>query len=291
VDALTGIYRDGMQIVPATPASARHAAGESTYLSVIPAVEPYSSEAEALVAAVRTTPAPFDVIVGGPPADLVDGKAGMFDRLPLALLVIATVTFVVLFLQFGSLLVPIKAIVLNLLSLSATFGAMVWIFQEGNLAGLLDFTPTGSLVMSMPVLMFCIAFGLSMDYEVFLLSRVKEEYDRTGDNVASVAAGMERTGRIVTAAALLIAVVFIAFSTGRVSFMKMFGIGMALAVLVDAFLIRLTLVPAFMRLAGGANWWAPAPLRWVHDRIGLREGRLDDELVPADPVGVVPTAP
>ena len=203
----------------------------------------------------------------------------MFDRLPWAIGLVAVTTFVVLFLLFGSVLVPIKALVLNFLSLTATFGAMVWIFQDGNGSGLLDFTATGDIAVAMPILMFCIAFGLSMDYEVFLLSRIKEEHDRGSDTVTSVAVGLERTGRIVTAAAVLIAVVFLAFATGQVSFMKMFGIGLTLAVLVDAFLIRSTLVPAFMRLAGDANWWAPGPLRRFHNRFGISEHvDLDDEL-------------
>ncbi|MBW3619321.1 MAG: MMPL family transporter [Actinobacteria bacterium] len=295
VDAATGIYVAGAQLVPANPMSARFAAPDATYLSVVPSVEPISPAGEALVEEVRLLPAPFEVVVGGGPAELVDGKAGLLDQLPLALLVIALVTFAVLFLQFGSILVPVKAIVLNLLSLSATFGAMVWIFQDGHLAGVLGFTPTGSLVATMPVLMFCIAFGLSMDYEVFLLSRIKEEYDRTGDNEASVALGLERTGRIVTAAAVLISVVFLAFATSRVSFMQMFGLGMALAVIVDAFLIRAALVPAFMRLAGEANWWAPGPMRRFHDRFGLSEhvdlGDGDDLAVLARDEPVVPTTP
>jgi putative drug exporter of the RND superfamily len=204
----------------------------------------------------------------------------MFDRLPLALLVIALITFIVLFLSFGSVLMPLKAIVLNLLSLSATFGALVWVFQDGRFESLLGFTATGTLVITMPVLMFITAFGLSMDYEVFLLSRVREEFDRTGDNTLSVARGLERTGRIVTAAAVLISVVFLSFALGRVSFITMFGLGMALAVLVDAFIVRTTLVPAFMRLAGRANWWAPAPLQRVYDRIGFREV-VDLDLVAA----------
>jgi RND superfamily putative drug exporter len=179
----------------------------------------------------------------------------------------------------GSVLVPLKALVLNLLSLSATFGAMVWVFQDGHLANLLHFTPTGTIDTTTPILMFCIAFGLSMDYEVFLLSRIKEEHDRTGDSVGSVAAGLERTGRIVTAAALLMAVVFIAFATSRVTFIKLFGVGLAMAVLVDATFIRATLVPAFMRLAGEANWWAPAPLRRLYGRIGLSEHEGEREPV------------
>src|SRR5437764_7165618 len=162
---------------------------------------------------------------------------------------------------------PLKALVLNLLSLTATFGAMVWIFQDGHLSGLLSFTPTGTLDTSTPILMFCIAFGLSMDYEVFLLSRIKEEHDRTHDNIRSVAVGLERTGRIVTAAAMLMSVVFIAFATSEVSFIKLFGIGLALAVLMDAFVIRGLLVPAFMRLAGEVNWWAPPFLRRLHNRL------------------------
>jgi RND superfamily putative drug exporter len=174
--------------------------------------------------------------------------------------------------------IPIKAIILNLLSLSATFGAMVWVFQQGNLSGPLDFTATGTLDATTPILMFCVAFGLSMDYEVFLLSRIKEEYDRTGDNEHSVALGLERTGRIVTAAALLMAVVFMSFATSHITFIKLFGIGLTLAVLMDAFLVRGTLVPAFMRLAGEWNWWAPGPLRRLHARIGISEHvDLDDE--------------
>ena len=172
--------------------------------------------------------------------------------------------------MFGSVVVPVKALVLNVLSLTATFGAMVWIFQDGHLSGLLGFTPTGSLAATMPILMFCIAFGLSMDYEVFLLSRIKEEHDRTGTTTtASVAIGLERTGRIVTAAAVLISVVFIAFATSGVSFIKLFGVGLALAVLMDAFVIRATLVPAFMRLAGESNWWAPRPMRRFYERFGI----------------------
>src|SRR5262249_22218245 len=163
-------------------------------------------------------------------------------------------------------------------SLTATFGAMVWIFQDGHLQGLLDFTPTGTIAVVMPILMFCIAFGLSMDYEVFLLSRVKEEHDHGADTSTAVARGLEHTGRLVTAASILIAVVLLALATSGVSFIKMFGVGLALAVLVDAFIIRSTLVPAFMTLAGGANWWAPRWLRRIHDRIGISETvDLDDD--------------
>jgi RND superfamily putative drug exporter len=202
---------------------------------------------------------------------MVDAKAALADRLPLAGGIIALVTLVVLFAMFGSLLVPAKAVVLNLLSLTATFGAMVFVFQEGHGSGLLGFTPTGALLVVMPVLMFCIAFGLSMDYEVFLLSRIKEQHDAGAGTIDSVATGLEQTGRIVTAAAALLAIVFIAFATSGISFMKLFGVGLTLAVLMDATLIRGVLVPAFMRLAGEANWWAPRPLRRLHDRFGISE--------------------
>jgi RND superfamily putative drug exporter len=274
VDASTGSYIDGVRVADPTAASTRFSGTTGTWLAVVPAVEPVSAAGERLVEEVRSTPAPFATLVTGPSAELVDSKASISSRLPIAAAIIVVVTFALLFLMTGSVVVPLKAIVLNLLSLSATFGAMVWVFQEGHLSSLLGFTATGTLDTSMPILMFCIAFGLSMDYEVFLLSRIKEEYDRTGDNQASVAMGLERTGRIVTAAAALLAVVFVAFATSGITFIKMFGVGMALAVIMDATLIRAALVPAFMRLAGAANWWAPAPLRLLHQRIGLREAPI-----------------
>ena len=180
-----------------------------------------------------------------------------------------------LFLSFGSVLVPIKALVLNTLSLSATFGAMVWIFQDGHLSGLLDFTPTGTLELTIPILMFCIAFGLSMDYEVFLLSRIKEERDRTGDNDRAVAIGLARTGRIITAAAATISIVFLALATSSISLIKLFGIGLTIAVLVDATLVRATLVPAFMKLAGDANWWAPRWMKRIYERAGMSEAAAE----------------
>jgi RND superfamily putative drug exporter len=275
VDAVTGSYAAGRQLVGPNDASTRFLARDgdrrATWWSVVPAVEANSPAGEHLVHEVRALEAPWPVQVAGPSAELVDGKASLFARMPLALGLIALSTFVLLFMMFGGLLVPVKALVINVLSLSATFGAMVWIFQDGHLSGFLGFTPTGTLDTTTPILMFCVAFGLSMDYEVFLLSRIKEEYDLTGDNEHSVAVGLERTGRIVTAAALLIAIVFLAFSTSQITFIKLFGIGLALAVLMDAFVIRATLVPAFMRLAGTGNWWAPAPLRRFHDRFGIRE--------------------
>jgi RND superfamily putative drug exporter len=284
VDALTGSYIAGHRVVPTGPANARFTAGPNlneTWLSVVPTVEPESPKAETLVKTIRHTAAPFPVQAGGQSAQLVDSKASLFSKLPLALGLIALVTFVVLFLFTGSVVVPAKALVLNVLSLAATFGAMVWVFQEGHLAHALNFTPTGTIDTTTPILMFCVAFGLSMDYEVFMLSRIKEEHDRTGDNISSVAIGLERTGRMITALALVIAVVFIAFATSHITFIKLFGVGLAMAVLVDATLVRAALVPAFMRLAGNANWWAPAPLRRLHQRIGISEPAMAAPMAPS----------
>jgi RND superfamily putative drug exporter len=271
VTGSTGTYVGGRQVQPAEESSARFVRPTGTWLSVVPAVPMVSAQGEDVVRALRAIDAPFATAVEGGGAELVDTKAAIGARLPYALAIIAVTTFVLLFLAFGSILVPIKAIVLNLLSLTATFGAMVWIFQDGNLSGLLGFTSTGQLDVSMPILMFCIAFGLSMDYEVFLLSRIKEEHDAHGDNERAVAMGLERTGRLVTAAAALLAVTFLAFGTSGVSFIKLFGVGLALAIVMDATVIRGLLVPAFMRLAGEANWWAPAPLKRLQERIGLGE--------------------
>jgi RND superfamily putative drug exporter len=282
VDGPTGIWLGGVKVLDDAPGGERFESDAGWWLSVVPSVEPISDEGEALVAAVRAEPAPADVLVGGPSADLVDTRNSLFDRLPLAVGIVIGVIFVLLFLSFGSVVVPLKAVVLNLLSLTATFGAMVWIFQDGHLSGFLDFTPTGMLDTTTPILMFCVAFGLSMDYEVFLLSRIKEEYDRTGDNTEAVATGLARTGRIITAAAVLISVVFMAFATSNITFIKLFGIGLTLAVLMDATIVRATLVPAFMKLAGRANWWAPASLRRIYDRLGMGEHTDADTEAPVD---------
>ncbi|MFN8168716.1 MAG: MMPL family transporter [Candidatus Nanopelagicales bacterium] len=291
VDAVTGSYADGREVAPAGPASARFttASGTGTWLSVITDVEPYSAEGKQVVTAVRAIDSPLgDTYVGGSAAVFTDSQDAMGDRLPWAIAIIAISTFLLLFLFTGSVVIPVKALLLNTLSLSATFGAMVWIFQEGHLSGLLgDFTVTGQLDTAMPILMFCIAFGLSMDYEVFLISRIKEEYDRTGDNTAAVAMGLQRTGRLVTSAAALMAIVFIAFATSGVTIIKMLGIGVALAVLVDATVVRGLLVPAFMRVAGDLNWWAPAPLKRLHARIGLSEGESAPSPRETQPVAVV----
>jgi RND superfamily putative drug exporter len=286
VDAATGFYpapnrripplRTG-EIAPAAAApklaarfvSARYP--HDTWVNVVPDIEPISSAGEQLVHDVRGTAAPFSFTVAGPSARLVDAKHSIGDLLPVALGFIGLVTFVLLFLMTGSLLVPVKALLLNVLSLTATFGGMVFIFQDGRLSGLLGYTPTGFIDTFTPVLMFCIAFGLSMDYEVFLLSRIKEEYDFDHDNERAVAVGLGKTGRIVTAAALVLTIVFLGLTTSEVLQVKLFGLGLAMAVFVDAFLIRATLVPAFMRLAGRVNWWAPRFVRRWHLRYGIWE--------------------
>ena len=295
VDALTGSYINGRRVAAPTPAvSQRFANPTGTWLSVVPVatLQPESSAGEHRIKQIRALPAPWPVLVDGASAQLIDGKAAIFSKLPLALGLIALVTFITLFLMFGSVLVPLKALLLNVLSLSATFGAMVWVFQEGHGAGLLHFTPTGSLSTTMPILMFCIAFGLSMDYEVFLLSRIKEEHDHGASTTDSVARGLERTGRIVTSAAILLAVVFLSFATSSVAFIKLFGVGLTLAVLMDATLIRGILVPAFMRLMGDANWWAPKPLRAIYNRIGISESGNDflDLELPKPAPDPVPTS-
>ena len=247
-----------------------------SWLTVVPSVVLRSPAGEALVENIRALDPGFEFGVEGPAAELVDSKAAIFDRLPLALSIIGITTAILLLAVFGSILVAVKAIVLNLLSLTATFGAMVWVFQDGNLSGVLGFTATGQLDVAMPILMFCIAFGLSMDYEVFLLSRIKEEHDRTGDNTQAVAAGLEKTGRLITAAALLLAVTFAAFGTSGMSFMKLMGVGLTLAIVMDATIVRGLLVPAFMRLAGEANWWAPAPIKRFQARWGFHESPSHD---------------
>jgi putative drug exporter of the RND superfamily len=280
VETALGVYVDGAYLPDAPSTTAIHEAEGASLFWVIPAVDAMSADGLQLVEDVRALELPAEVLVGGSGARLVDATEGMFGRLPWAIGWIALVTFTVLFLMFGSVLVPVKAVLLNLLSLTGTFGAMVWIFQDGHLADLLGFTPTGTIAFTMPVMMFCIAFGLSMDYEVFLLSRIKEEHDRGADDVTAVAVGLERTGRIVTSAALLMAVVFAAMLTSGMAMLKLLGLGMAVAVLVDAFLVRATLVPAFMKLAGRANWWAPRPLRWVHERFAISEHDRDLEPAP-----------
>ncbi|AXE88780.1 MMPL family transporter [Streptomyces sp. Go-475] len=272
VETVTGSYAGGSQVARPGPASSSFASDYGVYLKVVPKEPEVSEKGRQLVREIRAERAPYPVEVTGPGATLEDSMNSLNSKLPWALGIVGGSTLILLFLLTGSVLLPFKALVLNTLSLSATFGVLVWGFQDGHLDGVIgDFTPTGAITWSVPMLLFCVAFGLSMDYEVFLLSRIKEEYEQTHDNVSSVSRGLGRTGSLVSAAAVLIAIVFAGFMTSSITYLKAIGLGLALAVIVDATLVRGALVPAFMRLAGSANWWAPGPLRRFHQRVGLRE--------------------
>jgi len=253
-----------------------------TVLDVVPTGTSQDDVAQNLVTELRETPAEFAFEVGGVAANTLDTNEMIKQRIPYAVGIVVAATFVLLFMMTGSIAIPIKAVVMNMLSLGASFGALVWIFQDGHLSGLLGFDPVGSVDLWMPTMIFLFAFGLSMDYEVFLLSRVKEIHDKTGDNDLAVSLGLQRTGRIITSAAALIVVVFAGFATGEVLTIKQLGIGLALAVIVDATIVRSLLVPATMKLLGEWNWWAPAPLRRFHDRFGLHEPSDFVDVEPAD---------
>jgi RND superfamily putative drug exporter len=228
-----------------------------TILSVRTARTAQSDEARAIVRAVRgETVAGGDVLVTGDTAFDVDAVGYLVDRTPIAVAFVTLTTMLALFLLLGSVVLPLKAVAMNALSVAASFGALVWIIQQGHLANILNFTPQ-SIEPSLPVIMFCIMFGLSMDYEVLLLSRIQEDYLRTGDNTASVASGLERSGRLITGAAAIMVGVFIAFALADVVIIKSVGLGLAIAVALDATLVRALVVPATMRLLGRANWWAP----------------------------------
>ena len=244
---------------------------------------PVSSAARHIVTQIRALapPAGATVLVGGTTAGLVDELASLGSTLPWMALLVCLSTFVLLFLAFGSVVLPLKAIVMNVLSLGGTFGVVVWIFQWGHLSGLLRFTPTGSIDPTMPILMLAIIFGLSMDYEVFLLSRIRERYDQTGDNTVAIAAGLHRTGGLITSLALLLIIVVAAFSASGITFIKLLGVGMIVALIVDAVVVRALLVPATMRLLGRANWWAPRPLRRLYARYGIKEDTPAPVQVPA----------
>ena len=269
-----GTFVGGAQAGPPTAPTA--IAEGSAFLTVYSTAPLFSSASETQLDRLHAVPGPDGraVQLTGIAQINRDGVAAITSRLPMVLGLIAAITLVLLFLLTGSVVLPLKALLLNVLSLTAAFGALVWIFQDGHL-GALGTTPTGTLVATMPVLLFCIAFGLSMDYEVFLLSRIREYWLESGrthaDNDESVALGLARTGRVVTAAALLMAISFAALIAAQVSFMRMFGVGLTLAVLMDATLVRMMLLPAFMHVLGRANWWAPKPLARLHDRFGISE--------------------
>jgi RND superfamily putative drug exporter len=241
-------------------------------LDVIPEGAPLDEAAQELVRAIRALETPAELGVTGESADFVDQQESLGSRLPLGIAVLSIATVVLLFLFTGSIVLPLKSLVMNLLTLSAAFGLLVLIFQDGRLEGLLGYDSVGALEATQPVLLFALAFGLSTDYAVFLLSRIKEARDEGFEDREAVAHGLERTGRIVTAAAVLFCVAIGAFATSEIIFIKEVGIGTALAVIIDATIIRALLVPALMALLGSRNWWAPAPLRRLHRRIGLSEG-------------------
>jgi RND superfamily putative drug exporter len=236
---------------------------------------PFVSEAsQETVKAIRAIDPPpgTEVLVGGASADFVDFQSSLTGHMPIALAIVVVATLVILFLMTGSVVLPIKSLLMNFLNLSAVFGLLVLIFQDGRLEGFLNFSSPGAIEQTMPILLFAVAFGLSTDYAVFLLSRIKEARDNGASDSECVAIGLERTGRIVTAAALLFAVAMGAFATSQIIFIKENGIGTALAVLIDASIVRALLVPSLMELLGKWNWWAPAPLRRLHERWGISEG-------------------
>jgi len=247
--------------------------GTSPYSTVelVPTGESQGEAAKRLVETLRDNRPDFRTWVTGDAAVLVDFSSSILRTLPWAFLLVAVAAFVLLFLMTGSVLVPVKALAMNTVSLGATFGVLVWVFQWGNLEGPLGFTSPGAIETWVPVLVFAFAFGLSMDYEVFLLARIKELYDAGHRNDEAVRLGLQRSGRVITSAALLIVIVFAGFAAGRMLGIKEMGFALATAIVVDATLVRCLLVPATMTLLGDANWWAPAPLRRLHARFGLRE--------------------
>ncbi|MBB5781686.1 MMPL family transporter [Nonomuraea jabiensis] len=249
-------------------------------------IDPMSREARRMVEELRAVAPPSGAtsLVTGMPASRVDIVDMVISRMPWMALFVAVVSFVVLFLAFGSVLLPLKSVVLNLLSLSASFGAIKLIFQDGWLSGVLGFDPIGAVDVNFPVLIVAIAFGLAMDYEVFLLSRIREHWVLTGDPVESVAVGVQRTAKIITSAALLVVVVVGGFTISGIAFMKMAGIGLVIAVVVDATIVRMLLVPATMRLLGPWAWWSPRSLARLWSRYGVREGEAAsrDRQLPAE---------
>ena len=253
-------------------------AQDVTRVNVFSTLLPDSADGRELVDAVRSLPPPGgtdEVLTAGLSSRSNDFLASFTNAVPWAVAIVVGVTALVLFLTFGSVFLPLKAVLMSLLSITASFGALVWIFQDGNLSGILDFDPSGTIIASTPILMFAVLFGLSMDYEVFLLSRIRERYLVTGDNTRAVAEGIGITGGIITGAALVMVAVFGAFALSSVVLIKALGFSMALAVLIDATVVRGILVPAFMRVMGAVNWWAP---RWVQRgvaRVGLYEGAAE----------------
>jgi RND superfamily putative drug exporter len=276
VSCPAGTFVDGVNVGP--PSAPTGAVDDSVFLTISSTAPPFTERSGTQLDQVRGVAAP-----GGAAVEITgltqvsrDNVDAVTARLPLVLAVIGGVTFLLIFMLTGSVVIPVKTLVLNVLSLTAAFGAVVWIFQDGHL-GALGTTPNGTLDIGLPVMLFCMAFGLSMDYEVFLIARIREFWlaskstSPPGDNDESVALGVAHTGRVITAAALVMAINFGALMVSQVALMRTMGMAMALAVLVDATLVRMVLVPAFMHVLGRWNWWAPRPLVRLHDRIGFSE--------------------
>jgi RND superfamily putative drug exporter len=292
VESSAGTYRDGGRAEVPSPADASRRTAGHDLLTVVADDDSSATSAphQRLVEELRAASASAGASVGGPAAALVDSKAAIGRGLLPALGFVLIATLLVVFLLTGSAVLPLVVVALNALSLTAMFGAVVWVFQDGHLSGLLGFTATGDVETTLPVLMFCVAFGLSMDYGVFLIARMKEEFDRGGDHRAAATHAMRTTGGLITAAAVVLSGVFVSIGLPRITNTKMLGFGIALAVLVDALVVRTLLVPAVMRLLGPRAWWAPEPLLRVHRRFGLREGPAaglsahpSDVPEPADP--------
>jgi len=272
--AAAAAFGQQVEAVPGvTSSSVAAQRDQATLLTVNYTGDASSPQARQIVVRIRalTPPPGAQVMVGGSTASVVDQLHSLSSRLPWMALLVAAITFLVLTVAFGSVVVPIKAIGMNVVSLGAAFGVVTWIFQEGHLSGLFHFIPTGYVESSQPILMVAILFGLSMDYEVFLLSRVRERWDQLGDNTEAVKSGMQHTGWLISTAAVLLCVVVGSFATSGITFIKMIGVGMVVALLVDATLVRLLLAPATMRLLGRHNWWAPGFVGRLYGRYGVRE--------------------
>jgi RND superfamily putative drug exporter len=269
--AATAFARDLSRLEGVASVGEPGQAGGFSRIDVVPEGDALSASAKRLVEEVRDAPVRFPVQVTGATAGFLDQQSSLGGSLPLGLVLLTGSTLVILFLMTGSVVLPVKALIMNLLTLSAAFGLLVLIFQDGRLEGLLAFDAQGALESTQPILLFAVAFGLSTDYGVFLLTRIKEARDSGAGDREAVAVGLERTGRIVTYAALLFCIAIGAFATSEVVFIKELGVGTALAVLIDAFLVRALLVPSLMALLGRWNWWAPRPLARLHARFGMRE--------------------
>jgi RND superfamily putative drug exporter len=276
VSSPAGTFVAGARVGP--PSAATALRDGSAFLTVTSSAPLYSQASQTQLDGLQAVPGPggrHPLLTGSAPSNS-DTAHAVTSRLPIVLAIIAAITFVLLFVLTGSVVLPVKSLTLSILSLTAAFGALVWIFQDGHL-GALGTTATGTLVVTMPALLFCIAFGLSMDYEVILMSRIHEYWllsNRTAAaNDESVALGVAHTGRVITAAALIMSISFAAMITAKVSFMRMFGLGLTLAVLGDATLVRMLLVPAFMHVMGRFNWWSTRLLAWLHKKLPMNEPR------------------